>query len=51
MPSVIEKVLPMSPVHLLPMSPVYTPFFKGGLSSVGRNSLFGKGEGEILDGM
>jgi hypothetical protein len=24
MPVVIEKVLPMSPVHLLPMSPVYT---------------------------
>ena len=24
MPLVIEKVLPMSPVHLLPMSPVYT---------------------------
>jgi hypothetical protein len=29
MPLVIEKVLPMSPVHLLPMSPVYTPFSKG----------------------
>jgi hypothetical protein len=31
MPVVMEKVLPMSPVHLLPMSPVYTPFPKGGI--------------------
>jgi outer membrane protein TolC len=33
---VMEKVLPMSPVHLLPMSPVYTPLWqrgtKGGFS-------------------
>ena len=30
MPSVTSKVLPMSPVHLLPMSPVYTPLFAKG---------------------
>src|SRR5207244_9306710 len=30
MPLVTEKVLPMSLVHLLPMSPVYTRWFSGG---------------------
>jgi hypothetical protein len=34
MPLVVEKVLPMSPVHLLPMSPVYTPFDKGGYTGI-----------------
>ena len=33
MPLAISKVLPVSPVHLLPMSLVYTPLASGGLSS------------------
>jgi hypothetical protein len=33
MPVVMEKVLPMSPVHLLPMSPVYTKGEQGGFKS------------------
>jgi hypothetical protein len=33
MPFAISKVLPMSPVHLLPMCPVYT----GGKGGVGRS--------------
>jgi hypothetical protein len=42
MPVVMEKVLPMSPVHLLPMSPVYTPLYKGGIFSSALFPLFGK---------
>jgi hypothetical protein len=49
MPVVMEKVLPMSPVHLLPMSPVYTPLYKGGIfSSVPLTPLWKRGEGEIF---
>jgi hypothetical protein len=35
------NLLPMSPVRLLPISPVHTPFKKGGL---GRSVPFQKGE-------
>ena len=51
MPSVTSKVLPMSPVHLLPMSPVYTPFVKRGILFDLREfiPLFEKeGRGEIF---
>jgi hypothetical protein len=37
MPVAMEKVLPMSPVHLLPMFPVYTPFVKRGRGDFRRN--------------
>jgi hypothetical protein len=40
---VIEKVLPMSPVHLLPMSPVYTPVLSGAYGLRGRRSIFENG--------
>src|SRR5205809_5178696 len=39
----------MSPVHLLPLFPVHTPFFKGGTFSVNLQPLFGKeGKGRFL---
>jgi hypothetical protein len=45
MPVVIEKVLPMSPVHLLPTSPVYTPLFQRGKFRSRTTPLWKRGEG------
>jgi hypothetical protein len=40
----------MSPVHLLPMSPVYTPLFsKGEIARGVLTPLWKRGEGEICE--
>lgn len=42
MPVAIQKMLPMSPVHLSPMFPVCTSLFKGGIFRALLFPLFGK---------